>query len=278
MPQRTILFISNDTSANTGNQQVSALGNRMKINLSNPIYLEQKNEKGETNHWHMELLQASIAYVFPNIFTGVNDTLEVQLNVNSVNNTYVITFEQGIYSLTSINQEIQRVIKSLGTTPGAGYDFQLIYDPSTNRTYIELNDPNVVIFRANSNLLPTFGFNQTDPDITSSIVGFQQTPNTTTSLANTKYLYITCDKINSTINDVSNNILKQIDISDFNPGVSSYITNKNYNSIRCPINSNIITNLEFAVVNERLEDLDFTFNNPGGIPQGISLTVQISND
>jgi hypothetical protein len=279
MPERYIIFASNESSNTTGNNIITKLGNEFTIQLAQPLYLPQFDENKNTNNWNMSLVQCSIPYVWPNIITSVNDTLEVQLNVNGANGIYQIVFDQGIYSISTINSNLKRVIQSLGQTEGAGLDIKLEYDASTNRIFIVTNSANAIVFRANSNLLPTLGFNQTDPDIQSNVISFQHQPNFSQSLQNVKFIYVECDQVHSNLNNLHSNVLAQIDVSQFNIGVSSYITySGNNHKVRCPVNGNIISSLQFRILDQALRDLDFTFNDPLSAPQVISLTCEISNE
>lgn len=274
---RHIIFITNDQSQSTGNQIINSKGNRIKVNLSQNINLPQLDSTGKPQKWYCALRQLSLSRCFPTIFTGDNDVINFDINTTiSGFGNFTIIFEQGVYSLTAINNEIERLLISIGAYR---YAFKLIYDASTNKTYVQINDPTLVIYRDQSTLLTSsnhgFGFSATGSNLSSAINGFQVPPESTTKFGEQdKYVFITCNIISSSLNDKADNILCQVDISDTDIGVSSYITLKNQFPVFVPVHVNSVQNIEISAVNQSLEDLDLSFGDPNN-PQGFSATLEL---
>ena len=80
-------------------ENLSADGSAFNVSFSPPIIIPHDANP------IVRLYQASIPYVFPNIKTGVNDSLVVEkltAGTNSVVSTATLTLEQGLYALTDM--------------------------------------------------------------------------------------------------------------------------------------------------------------------------------
>ena len=62
---------------------------------------------------HLKVLSSTIWYTFPNIKTGVNDTLIVKHGA-ALANTVTLTIPQGLYGIQELNDAIQHEIESTG--------------------------------------------------------------------------------------------------------------------------------------------------------------------
>ncbi len=86
------LFIDNTSGNYT---KVNHLGNQVTVNLNPGLHLDKEKT------YVLRVMSAQIPYCFSNVFTGKNDKIYYSYKGNN----YQMTFPQGIYSLSAINDE-----------------------------------------------------------------------------------------------------------------------------------------------------------------------------
>ena len=98
------LFINNTAGNNT---TINPLGNQVTVNLNPAVHLDNKKR------YVLRIISAQIPYCFPNVFTGINDNIYYTYK----GNPFTMTFPQGIYSLSAINDEMIRQTNDLNNAP-----------------------------------------------------------------------------------------------------------------------------------------------------------------
>ena len=68
-------YITNASSGNNNNKEVSSLGSSVTVHLNGQLNLEN-NKK-----YHMRLLQANIVYCSPNVFSDKNNKLTYKFDI-----------------------------------------------------------------------------------------------------------------------------------------------------------------------------------------------------
>jgi len=109
-------------------------GSRFTVQLDNPIMIP----KAALNVT-IDVEQATIWWVVPNIITGQNDKLYITApSVGDVLTPYVVTVPQGLYDLTGLNQAIQRELSNLGAKIAPESVITLSPDDATNKVEVRL--------------------------------------------------------------------------------------------------------------------------------------------
>ena len=113
------LFVNNNTSTNNGST--------VTLNMNPPIHLNPEKK------YYASVYEADIVFCFPNIVTGKNDKFIFKEVVGGVLTTFTEYFDQGIYSIASIQNEINRITQETVQNPSL---FVLDADESSAHIYV----------------------------------------------------------------------------------------------------------------------------------------------
>ncbi len=140
-----IIVNSNPAS---GAQNVSADGSSFEIILEDPIDIPL-DAKSAT----VQVDEATIWWVIPNILTGVNDTF----SIDDGGGPYVITIDQGLYDLSGLQQSTESAVVAAGGPAGM---FTFLADTATQKVIIRVNLAGVTIdFSIAQTFRTILGFN-----------------------------------------------------------------------------------------------------------------------
>jgi hypothetical protein len=136
----------------------SADGSQFEVQLDDPLAIPR-----DALQVTLQVEEATVWWVVPNIITGVNDTFYVFGDSStSVPTAYQVTIEQGLYDLTGLNNSLLSGLEALGAKTTPEPLITLSPDEATQKVLIRFNYDNV-----------TVDFNQ--PDTPREILGFNAT-------------------------------------------------------------------------------------------------------
>ena len=209
------LLLSSDTSSGATN--VSSDGSRFTVNFDEPLEIPSN-----AVNCTIRSDKQTIWWTVPNIITGVNDKFYIDDGT-----AYIVTIDQGLYDLPSLNQAIDRELVNLGAASGM---IDLLADSSTQKVVIRYN---VVGTQVDFTQVETFrgilGFNsRLSPAAPSTIVGETDTADSVAAFNQIEYFLINTDLISQgiRINNSYNNTITQV-LIDVPPG--SQITAQPFN-------------------------------------------------
>lgn len=127
------LIVDSDILA--GAQNKSADGSSFEINLEDPIDIPS-----EANSVTVEVQEATIWNVIPNIITGVNDTF--RMDDTALAGPFDAVIPQGLYDLTSLQQSVESALVAAGMDNNS---FQFLPDNATQKVVIRLLTPTVSV-------------------------------------------------------------------------------------------------------------------------------------
>jgi len=127
MPDKKELLLICASDPSTGALNVSADESTFDVEFSEPLSLP-----GEPT---IKLLSAQVYFNFPNIITGVNDTLTYFWRTSGIvtSGTSTITFAQGLYSLAELDAEISRQVTNDTSNILLGEQISLVANNSTGK-------------------------------------------------------------------------------------------------------------------------------------------------
>lgn len=115
-----------DSSPAAGALNVSADGSQFEINLEDPIAIPSS-----AMTCTVEVQEATVWWVTPNITTGVNDAF----SIDDGGGPYNITVPQGLYDLITLQASVDSAVVAAGGPSGL---FQFIADSATQKVVIRL--------------------------------------------------------------------------------------------------------------------------------------------
>lgn len=225
VPHEISILASSDPTAGAVN--ISSDGSQFEVQLEEALQIPQ-----EAINITIDVEEATVWWVVPNIITGQNDKMYITApNVADVLTAYVITIPQGLYDLTGLNQAIQRELSNQGAKISPSPAINLSPDDATQRVEITLNYLGSQIdFTQIDTFREILGFN-------SQIIGptviapFTQIADNTAAFNQVNYFLIHSDLTNLGIrfNNTYNQTLTQV-LIDVPPG--SQIVSRPFNPAR----------------------------------------------
>ena len=116
------LFISNSNVAYTSNN-----GSKISLSMNPAISLDPEKK------YYASAYEIDCVYCFPNIITGKNDIFTFSELVGGVQTTFTWTISQGIYSISALQEEINRATQEKCQRTNL---FVLDPDESSSHVYI----------------------------------------------------------------------------------------------------------------------------------------------
>lgn len=228
------LFVSNSNP-----QITSSNGSQVTLSLNPPIMLDP-NKK-----YYASAVEVDIVYCFANIFTGVND--KFKYSEGGVNYTH--TFSQGIYSISALQEEINRCTQS---DVQNDYLFVLEPDTSTSHIYIHfMSKTSTIDCRGSDNLMKILGY--PEDSNTTGILGpvinindFYEGDNC--KLNNIQNVLILASFVNGAYqNSQARNVLASV-----TPDVAPYSTilYRPQYPVFVPVTQNILDQISFQIVDQ----------------------------
>lgn len=139
------LFISNVNQQNTSNN-----GSTLQLSL-NPAIILNPDKK-----YYASAPEVDIVYCFPNIITGQNDLFKFSELIGGVQTNFTWTFSQGIYNLTSMQDEFNRATQE---TCQNNKLFTLEADPSSSHVYIHfMTNTSTIDCTGSTNVMSILGY------------------------------------------------------------------------------------------------------------------------
>lgn len=127
------LIVDSDEKAGAINK--SADGSTFEIELDDPITIP-----ANAINVHVQVQEATIWWVIPNIITDVNDTFSLDDGLGG--GPYVIQIAQGLYNLSGLQQAIESALVTAGSASG---QFTFLSDNATQKVIIRLNAIGVTV-------------------------------------------------------------------------------------------------------------------------------------
>lgn len=145
------LIVDSDTAAGAINK--TADGSTFEIELNDPITIP-----ADATNVTVQVQEATIWWVIPNIITGDNDTFSLDDGLGG--GPYVITVPQGLYNLNGLQQSVESALVTAGSAPS---QFTFIADNATQKVIIRLNAIGVTVdFTVGTTFATILGFLVTD--------------------------------------------------------------------------------------------------------------------
>ena len=241
----TTLFVNNTSGSNC---IVNKLGNQVTVKLDPDLHL--LNNKT----YILRVISAQIPYCFSNIFTGINDKIYYTYK----SNPFIITFPQGIYSLSAINDEMIRQTNDNNGTP---YILQIQGDVANSSVYIVFNDTTITVDCDHSDsLLINLGFPRS-----TNIIGPFAEQGTQYSLGNparlntTSGILMSCDACSGSYKNGSTSSIVASIIINATPFQT--IDYEPFNPPKISVSKFDINEICFTLYNQNLEPLDLNSSN-----------------
>ncbi len=117
-----------DSDVANGAINKSADGSEFEIQLEDPIQIP-----GSATSVTVEVQEAAIWWVIPNIITGVNDAFSID---DGVGGPFNVVVDQGLYDLSGLQQSTESAVIAAGGPSGM---FTMIADNSTQKVIIRIN-------------------------------------------------------------------------------------------------------------------------------------------
>ena len=138
------MIVSSDERNGALNKSID--GSTFSIELDRPLIVPK-----EAHYCYVEVQSAQIWNTTPNILTGIND----QITITFESNSYVLTFDQGLYSLRALNDEILRQLDTLGLSKL----ISLTSDTATSKVIIIFRELGVSVdFTSDRSIRDILGF------------------------------------------------------------------------------------------------------------------------
>lgn len=138
-----------DSDVNAGAINKSADGSSFEIQLEDPIQIPIS-----ATSVTVQVQEALVWWVIPNIITGVNDAFSID---DGVGGPFGIVVPQGLYDLSSLQQSVESAIIAATGPPGM---FTFIADNATQKVVIRINQIGVSIdFTGATTFRDILGFN-----------------------------------------------------------------------------------------------------------------------
>jgi hypothetical protein len=132
VPHELNILASSDPLNGAAN--ISTDGSRFTVNLDEPISIPP-----DALNVTIDIEEATVWWVVPNIETGVNDLLYLTVpNVADVLTSYIVTIPQGLYDRSGLSQAIQRELSNLGAKISPESTIILSEDDATQKVEIRL--------------------------------------------------------------------------------------------------------------------------------------------
>ena len=139
------LFISNSNQQQTFNN-----GSKISLSMNPPIVLDPSKK------YYASASEVDIVYCFPNIITGKNNIFKFSEIIGGVRTYFTWTFSQGIYSISTIQEEINRATQEYCQN---NYLFILEPDPSSSHVYIHfMTTTSIIDCTGSTNVMSILGY------------------------------------------------------------------------------------------------------------------------
>lgn len=239
------LFIDNTSGNYT---KVNPLGNQVTVNLNPGLHLDKEKT------YVLRVMSAQIPYCFSNVFTGKNDKIYYIYKGNN----FVMTFPQGIYSLSAINDEMIRQTNDINNAP---YILNVQGDVANSSVYLVFNDPTVKVdCNHDDSLLINLGFPKTAGIIGSyADQGTQYSLGIPASLNNTTSILMSCDACEGSYKNGSSSSIVANMIINTTPFQT--IEYEPFSPPKINLAKFDIETITFTLYNQNLEPLDLNSNN-----------------
>lgn len=160
------------SSTEAGATNVSALGNRFQINLTEPIIIPN-----DATNVNVSMEESTVWWTVPNIITGINDRFvltdtNVGTNPSATAYAYNITIPQGLYDMDGLSQAIEREMANEGNPVIVPRRITLSADSATQKVTITLNYTGLSVdFTIGDSFREILGFNSQilGPTVTSPL-------------------------------------------------------------------------------------------------------------
>jgi hypothetical protein len=149
------LIFSSATASGARNK--TADGSSFNIQLEEGLQIPK-----DARNVNLQVETATIWNVSPNIITGTNDQLYITCprESDSASTVYQLTIPQGLYSLSDLNQAIQRELSNAGAKITPDACVTLLADTATNKTEFRFNYTGIEIdFTQTDTFRDVLGFN-----------------------------------------------------------------------------------------------------------------------
>ena len=119
-----------------GARNISADGSRFEIELEEPIVIP-----AEAVNVEIDVEQATVWWVVPNVITGQNDKFYISAPraVDDVITAFVVTIPQGLYDVAGLNQAVLRELETAGAKIDPSPVVELGSDNATQKVVIALD-------------------------------------------------------------------------------------------------------------------------------------------
>ena len=158
------------SSVSSGARNKSADGSSFNIQLEEGLQIPT-----DARNVNVSVETATIWNVSPNVIAGVNDQLYITApnEATGASTVYQLTIPTGLYSLSDLNQAIQRELSNAGAKISPDPCVTLLADTSTNKTEFRFNYTGIEIdFTPADTFRDILGFNSqiVGPNITAPLI------------------------------------------------------------------------------------------------------------
>ena len=255
------IFLSNVLGNTNPTANVVTLNCNPPIDLSNDEY-------------YCGLVSCSINYCNPNIINGKNSKFVYgTYSGGTLSSIHSFDLETGLYSLQEIQNSIQRQVLVLS---GSNI-FAFSGDTANSTVYLYINQTTGTIY----------GIDLNQSTLLNTILGFTQggiiSGTTPIQSQNKAYLntlssyIISCDFVNGSFNTTSSGLIQSNIIYSVVPDVETYsqITRNVENVLYAKVNRNRLESITVSVLDQNLNDTDFTNGNPNAKPEPFNCQLLI---
>ncbi len=139
IPEEISMLVSSDPEAGATN--VSSDGSYFEVQLQDGLKIPS-----DALNVNIEVEEASVWWVVPNIITGQNDKMYITApDTADVVQNYVITIPQGLYDLSGLNQAVLRELENAGAKIDPDPVITMTPDEATQKVEIRFNYSTVSI-------------------------------------------------------------------------------------------------------------------------------------
>lgn len=139
IPEEISLIVSSDTANGAINK--SADGSTFEIQLQTPIDIPK-----EAKNVNITVEEATVWWTIPNIVSGENDLMRINgPNTSDVLTQFDITIPQGLYDISGLNAEINRLLETAGAKVSPNPLISLSANTSTQKVQIRYGYATVAI-------------------------------------------------------------------------------------------------------------------------------------
>ena len=238
------LFVNNSISSNNGSS--------VQLSMNPPISLDP-NKK-----YYASVHEIDIVYCFPNIITGKNDTFIFKEMLNGTLTTFTCVFSQGIYSVGTLQNEINRWTQDEVQNANL---FVLEPDESTSHIYIHFMTTTAqIVCTGSNNVMQILGY-----PVSTGILGPVEYVNDfyegdKAMLNNIQNVYLLASFVNGGyVNGQSKNILASV-----TPDVAPYSTimYRVQNPMRVPVCQPLLDNIQFQLTDQNNNPINMGITDP----------------